>query len=129
MANVTCETLRDGETTVFLCKTETFWGLWIARSRLRPHIGLQKIRHCKTFRTTQITRLRDPWNMTKILRDLYFLQGPFTTPNKCNLFLLAILVNTSSITVLTVQFLMNLVHFGWQRWFRIKKMMSENVHH
>ena len=39
-----------------------------------PTLALQKIRHCEMFRTAWKTRLRDPWNSTKILRDLYFFR-------------------------------------------------------
>ena len=41
---------------------------------LDPTLALQKIRDCETFRTVQKSRLRDPWNLTKILQDLYFFR-------------------------------------------------------
>ena len=75
-----CETLLDGESSIFLCETETFLRLRIARLRFRRQTASQKIRDCENFRTTQNTRLRDPWNLAKILWALYFFQRPSAIP-------------------------------------------------
>ena len=68
-----------------LCETARL-GFYSARPRLSEVFGLrvqdldsktalQKIRDCETFRTIQKMRLRDPWNLIKILWDLYILRG------------------------------------------------------
>ena len=38
------------------------------------HWLCKKNRDCEMFRTAQKTRLRDPWNLPQILRDLYFFR-------------------------------------------------------
>ena len=75
MANGKCETLRDGETSVFLCEPETFDFLDCETETSKCLTPSYKKRDCETHITAQKTRLRDPWNSTKILRDPEFLMN------------------------------------------------------
>ena len=57
VANGKYEPLRDGETSVFLCETETFWGLWIGRPRFTLQSGFAK--KFETARRSEPLKKRD----------------------------------------------------------------------
>ena len=63
VANGKCKTLRDSETSVFLCEAETFCGLWTARPRFRPHIGFainSRLQDVQNHAKSEKSRQRDP---------------------------------------------------------------------
>jgi len=74
VVNGKIETLRDGETSVFLCETESFslfklrdreiWDFWTLRKKSR----------LRDLKSAEKTRLLYPWNSDKILRDPDFLK-------------------------------------------------------
>ena len=76
MVNGKNKHLQDGKSSVFLCENETFWGLKIVRPRFELQNGfsrnsrLRDIQNHSKDETTQ-----DPYNFTKILRDLYIFRG------------------------------------------------------
>ena len=74
VANGKFEALWDGETSVFLCEPGSFWIFRLRDQDRDSKTAFRKNWDCKTFRTTQKTRLWDPWNSTKILQDPYFLK-------------------------------------------------------
>ena len=83
MVNGKYEPLQDSETSVFLCETIHFEVSGLRDRDLDSKMALQKIQDWEMFRTTQKTRLRDLWNFTKILRDLYIFRGQFLHPLSC----------------------------------------------
>ena len=81
VANGKYKPLQDSKASVFLCETETFWGLWIARPRFRFQNGF-----AKTFETArrswepikkknETARPLKNISLIKILRDLYIFWG------------------------------------------------------
>ena len=69
-----CQTARP---TFFSARPRFFVVFGLRDWDLDPTVALREIRDCETFRTAQKLkkkRLRDPWNLSKILRDLYFFR-------------------------------------------------------
>ena len=60
VANGKCETLRDGETSVFLCEPRHFDFLDCETETSKCLTPSYKKRDCETHITAQKTRLRDP---------------------------------------------------------------------
>ena len=65
------EPLRDGETNVLLCETETFWGLWIARPSFRLQNGFAKKSRLRDVQNRSKNETARPWSFNKFLRDLF----------------------------------------------------------
>ena len=68
-----CETLQDGETSVFLCETKTFPVVLISRPRFRPlsefakNLRLQDVRNRSKNETARLVK----FHLSLILRPFF----------------------------------------------------------